>query len=70
MCGPKSGAMDPRPNGFPIERGWQGINKLDVLDNKDRYNINKSYLKVTIEIQLFKVCLERYPPLLKSLTVG
>ena len=35
-CGPKTGTMDERPNGFPIQRGWEGVNMLDVIKNKDR----------------------------------
>ncbi|XP_023329756.1 uncharacterized protein LOC111702337 [Eurytemora carolleeae] len=34
LCGSKSN-MDPRANGFPVERSWQGVNKQDIIDNKD-----------------------------------
>ena len=36
LCGPKQGTMDGRPNGFPLQRNWEGLNMLDVILNKDR----------------------------------
>ena len=27
---------DPRDNGFPLNRGWHGVDKAKVLNNQDR----------------------------------
>ena len=28
--------MDERPNGWPLQRNWEGVSMLDVILNKDR----------------------------------
>ncbi|XP_023320655.1 uncharacterized protein LOC111695519 isoform X2 [Eurytemora carolleeae] len=35
LCGPKQGTMDERPNGWPLQRNWEGVSMLDVILNKD-----------------------------------
>ena len=27
--------MDERPNGWPLQRNWEGVSMLDVILNKD-----------------------------------
>ena len=38
MCGDGTGriTMDHRAFGFPMERKWTGIDKQNVINNKDR----------------------------------
>ena len=48
LCGPRGGVMDPRPNGWPMQRDWQGINFLDVINNRD-----EAYGQISTTVEIF-----------------
>ncbi len=48
ICGPRGGVLDPRPNGWPMQRDWQGINFLDVINNQD-----EAFGQISTTVEIF-----------------
>ncbi|XP_023328226.1 hemocyanin D chain isoform X1 [Eurytemora carolleeae] len=48
LCGPRGGVLDPRPNGWPMQRDWQGINFLDVINNQD-----EAFGQISTTVEIF-----------------